>query len=113
VLKVDHRKFISSLIQGQIDEIDAEDSTDIVVEVSASSQPLLSTVQGVLSQGRVLKDGHVSLHAQQPPTTFGSLEDTFQTTLASWLTTELAANNIPLPGPVRFSPGDQVRVVHL
>lgn len=58
--------------------------------------------------GRVLTDGHIALRSQQPTTTFASLDDSFCTQLAKWLTNELAANNISLPCPVQFNPGDQV-----
>ncbi|KAI0284933.1 hypothetical protein BC826DRAFT_1189767 [Russula brevipes] len=107
ILKVDHHKFISSFIHSQIDEMDANNSTEEVVEVLSSSQPPSSISQAPL-QSKVFKDGHVSLHSQQLPTKFASLDDSFRTSLASWLTTELAANNVPLPSPVKFSPGDQI-----
>jgi hypothetical protein len=62
--------------------------------------------------GKILTDGHLTLHSRQPTSTFTSLGDSFRTWLVKWLANELDANDITLPCSVQFGPDNQVSCSH-
>jgi len=92
---------------------DKDDTDDSVVHQAQSSSLLVSATSISIAphaslHGKILMDGHIALHSQQPTTTFASLGNSFCTWLVRWLANELAANDIILPFPTQFGPDDQV-----
>jgi len=98
-------------------EGDADDSEVIQAETYTSAAPASTTSLRAAPRaslhGRILIDGHITLRSHQPTSTFASLGDSFRTRLVKWLADELAANDISLPCPVQFDPGDQVSCSHM
>ena len=70
--------------------------------------PLSVVLQGPELRGKVFFDGHISLHSQQPPAPLVSFGDSFHIRLANWLTAELEASSVELPGAIEFGPSDYV-----
>ena len=84
----------------------------MIDDQETDNQEILSTppsvVQGPEVRGKVFYDGHIELRSQQPPTAVFSLGDNIHLRLATWLTTELAAIDVQLPGAIVFGPEDNV-----
>jgi len=92
---------------------DKDDTDDLLVHQAQSSSLSVSTTSISVTphaslHGKILMDGHIALHSQQPTTMFTSLGNSFCTWLVKWLADELAANDIILPCPIQFGPDDQV-----
>jgi len=71
---------------------------------------LISVAQGAELRGKLLIDGHITLHSQQQPIALDSLGDSFHTRLSAWLANQAAILEVSLPCPVNFEPSDQVSV---
>ncbi|KAH9971889.1 hypothetical protein BJV74DRAFT_799089 [Russula compacta] len=111
ILKVEHLKFVFSLIHSQINETEHQKNVDEDVDDPPKLSSLLldsDVIEAPQLVGHVLMDGHIILRSQQPMTSFTSMGDSFCTSLASWLTKELPSHDIVVPSPIEFCLDDQI-----
>jgi hypothetical protein len=112
VLKNEHRRFVLSLLRGQLDEINASAGDDDVDEIAENltSGPSQSGAEHDWPElrGKLLLDGHVTLRSRQPTRKLSLMEDSFRTELSVWLGRELVHPEDPSPCPVNLGPDDNV-----
>ncbi|KAF8268768.1 hypothetical protein EI94DRAFT_1576741, partial [Lactarius quietus] len=97
ILRFEHMTFVSVLIRSHIDELER-----IAREANEGA------TMGPELRGKLILDGHISLHSQQPMAPLISFGDDFHLRLASWLTSELEAFGVQLPQAIVFSPEDNI-----
>jgi hypothetical protein len=112
VLKNEHRRFVLSLLRGQLDEINASAGDDDINEIAENltSGPSQSGAEHDWPElrGTLLLDGHVMLRSRQPTRKLSLMEDSFRTELSVWLGHELAHLEVPVPCAVDLGPDDYV-----
>ncbi|KAH9975660.1 hypothetical protein BJV74DRAFT_798764 [Russula compacta] len=96
IFKVEHLKFVFSLIHSQINETEHQKNVDEDMD----DPPELSSL--------LLDSDVIEAPWSQPMTSFTSMGDSFRTSLVSWLTKELPAHDIVVPSPIEFCLDDWI-----